>query len=157
MSPFVSGALGAATVIVLAGLLRRAAWHHHHRRALGGRRRFFLRHLFRRIGARPEQEQVISAEADALAAELHALREDARELRAQVAELLSAPTLDAAGVEAALEPRLAKLGAVKARAAEALARVHATLDQRQREALAALVRRGPHGHHHGHCRRAHAA
>lgn len=143
MSPFFSGVLGAVTVLLLAGIVRRALWHRRFRR--GGRGGpWFLRRLFRRLGTRPEQEQVVSAEADALAAELRSLRQDARELRAEVAELLSGPTLDAAAVSRALEARLAKLDAVKARLAEGLARIHAALEPAQRAELATILRRGPH-------------
>jgi hypothetical protein len=43
---------------------------------------------------------------------------------------------------------MARLAEVRARAAAALARVHATLDAAQRERLAAMIRHG--GHHHRH-------
>jgi hypothetical protein len=147
MSPFVSGALGAVVVLAALGLARRARWHgHHHHRGS----RWFLRRVYRRLGTRPEQEKVVSAEADALASELHALRQDAWMLRAEVAELLSGPALDAQAVSRALEARLARLDAVKARLAEGLSRIHATLDPAQRAQLAALLAHGPgrcHGWH----------
>jgi Spy/CpxP family protein refolding chaperone len=154
MSPFVSGALGAATFLLLAGIVRRAVWHGRFRH--GGRRRgFMLRHLFRRLRTRPEQEQVVTTEADALAAAMRDLRQDAWALREDVASLLAAPALDAAAVKAALEARLARAEALKARLAEGIARIHAALDPSQRAELAALVQRGPgrrcHGRHaHGH-------
>lgn len=145
MSPFVSGALGAVTVLLLAGLVRRALWSRRFRH--GPRGGWFLRRLFRRLGTRPEQEQVLTAEAGSLAGELHALRRDARALRAEVADLLAGPTLDPAAVGRALESRWSKLEAVKSRAAEAVARVHATLEPAQRAELAALLRHGPHRFH----------
>jgi uncharacterized membrane protein len=150
MSPFVSGALGAAAFLLLAGVVRRAVWHrrfHHH----GGHRRraFMLRHLFRRLGTRPEQEQVVTAEADAIAAALRDLRQDAFALREDVAALLAAPALDADAVRAALEKRLARAEGLKGRLAEGIARVHAALDPAQRATLAGLVERGPG------CRRQH--
>jgi Spy/CpxP family protein refolding chaperone len=153
MSPFVSGALGAAAFLLLAGIVRRAAWHRRFRGGPRGRA-FMLRHLFRRLRTRPEQEQVVTGEADALAAAMRELREDARALRADVAALLAAPTLDAETVRARLESRLARAEALKGRLAEGIARVHATLDPSQRSELAALVQRGPRFHHrrhaHGH-------
>ena len=151
MSPFVSGALGAVTVLVLLGLVRRAFWHRHHHRHGGGH--WYLRRVFRRLGTRPEQEQVVAAEADALAAELRALRQDAWTLRSEVAELLAGPALDAQALSRALEARLGKLDSVKARLAEGLARIHASLDPAQRQQLAALLASSPgrchrwHGHH----------
>ena len=145
MSPFVSGALGAAAFLLLAGVVRRAVWHrrfHHH----GGHRRraFMLRHLFRRLGTRPEQEQVVTAEADAIAAALRDLRQDAAALREDVAALLAAPALDADAVRAALEKRLARAEGLKGRLAEGIARVHAALDPRVRgggDAAGVLPRR----------------
>jgi Spy/CpxP family protein refolding chaperone len=142
MSPFVSGALGALTVLVGAALLRRAAWHRFaHRRPFGPRR------LLRRIGATPEQERAILAETDALATLAFALRGDAEALRQDLAALLAEPAIDGARVTAALDARLEKASALKARAAEALARIHATLGPEQRARVAALVRAGPHGCH----------
>jgi hypothetical protein len=142
MSPFVSGVLGAVTVLLLAGIIRRGLWHRRFRRgARGGP--WLLRRLYRRLGTRPEQEQVMSAEADALAAELRGLRLDARELRAEVAGLVSGPALDAGAVSRAIEVRLAKLDGVKARLAEALARIHAALEPAQRAELAAILGQGP--------------
>jgi uncharacterized membrane protein len=139
MSPFVSGALGALTVLVAAGLARRAAWRRLRHRRFGPRR------VLRRIGATPEQERAVLAETDALADVLGALRSDARALRGDLAELLAAPDLDAARVGAALDARLGKAAELRTRLAEAIARVHATLGPDQRARLAALVREGPHG------------
>jgi uncharacterized membrane protein len=113
-----------------------------------------LRRLFQRLGTRPEQEQVMTAEADALAGELRALRDEAHALRAEVADLLAEPALDPARLAAALDARLARLAAVKARLADGIARVHAVLDPSQRTELAALVRAGPRGMHGPHLHRA---
>jgi Spy/CpxP family protein refolding chaperone len=142
MSPFVSGALGALTVLVAAGLARRAAWHRLRHRRLG----FGARRILRRIGATPEQERAVLAETDALAGVLGALRGDAHALRADLAALLAAPSLDTAQVAAALDARLARAAELRTRLAEAIARVHATLGPEQRARLATLVREGPHGH-----------
>jgi len=140
MSPFWSGALGAAAVLLLAGLARRAAW----RRRLRTRgASWFTHRLSLRLRARPEQEKLLAAEAGALAEELRALRRDGRALRAEVAELLAGPALDAQAVSRALEPRLERIQALRGRIAEALARVHAALDPAQRAELAALLAQGP--------------
>ncbi|HSM93649.1 MAG TPA: periplasmic heavy metal sensor [Anaeromyxobacteraceae bacterium] len=152
MSPFASGALGALAVLVAVGILRRVVWMRRLHRLHG--RAYPLRFLYRRLRTRPEQERVISSEADALAAEVRALRAELRGVRGEVADLLSAPATDAAAVQAAIDAHLARLTAVRARLAEAVAKVHATLDPEQRTALAALVREGGHPHHrcaHGHC------
>ncbi len=148
MTPFVSGALGALTVLVAAAIARRAAWHRFARHGRAGPRR-----LLRRIGATPEQERAVLAETDALAEVLSALRRDAGALRGDLAELLAAPSLDAPRVAAALEARLGKAGELRSRLAGAVARVHAALGPEQRTRLAALVREGPRGR----CGRARAA
>jgi hypothetical protein len=141
MSSFFLGALGALTVLVAAGAARRLAWG----RVRGRRgRRWMLRRVFRRIGMRPDQEAAVTAELEALSAEVRALGLDARDLRADVAALLAEPALDAERVRAAMGPRLSRIDSVRARFAEAIARVHAALEPAQREALAALVRAGPH-------------
>ncbi len=153
MNAFLSGALGALAVLFGAATLRRLAWRRWRRH---GRGRFGAVYVLRRIGARPEQERAVLAETDALADELRALRSEAHGLRADLAELLAAPDLDAARVAAALEARLVGVEALRTRFAAAVARIHAALDPAQRAALADLVRRGPHGGHRRHWRGAHA-
>jgi hypothetical protein len=151
VSSFLWGALGAAAVLSLAAVARRAAWRRLSRRPLGG-----ARHLLRRIGATPEQERAVLAETDALAEALGALRQDARALRGDLADLLAAPALDPARVAAALDARLARAGELRTKLAGALARVHAALGPEQRARLAALVRSGPHGRCRGRPGHAHA-
>jgi len=151
MNSFVSGALGALAVLFLAAVTRRAIWRRMRRR--GPAR---LGWLFRRIGARPDQERAVRAEVDALSEAFLALRGDARALRGDLADLLASPALDPERVNAALDARFARMDALRARFAEALARVHATLDPPQREALAAMVRHGPHRGGCGRMRGAHA-
>src|SRR5512132_2262009 len=139
MSAFLSGAAGALTVLFLAAVVRRALWRRWRHR--GGR--LGARHVLRRIGARPEQERAVLAETDALGAALRELRGDALGLRADLADLIAAPAVDAGRVAAALDARLARARELRARFAEALARIHATLDPAQRARLAELVRSGP--------------
>lgn len=153
MSPFLAGALGALALVVTLGALRRVLWFRRLRRWRAGGP-LPLGRLFARLGTRPEQEAVLSEEADALWRELGALREDGRAARQDLADLFSREALDAAEVSAALDRRLARLQEVRARVAGGLARVHATLDAGQRARLAALVRHGPGSHRphaHGHC------
>jgi uncharacterized membrane protein len=149
MSPFLSGALGALTVLVAAGVARRAAW-----RRFAHHRRMGPRFVLRRIGATPEQERAVLAETDALTELLSSMRSDARALRGDLADLLAADALDPARVAAALDARLSRASELRTRISDAIARVHAALGPDQRVRLAALVREGPRGH----CgRRAHAA
>jgi heavy-metal resistance protein len=153
MSPFLSGALGALALVVTLGALRRVLWFRRLRRWRAGGP-LPLRRLFARLGTRPEQEAVLSAEAEVLWRELGALREDGRAARQELAELFSHEALDAAEVSAALDRRLEHLQALRTEVAAGLARVHATLDAGQRARLVALVRHGPGGHRrhaHGRC------
>lgn len=141
MTAFLSGAAGALAVLLalaLCAAVMRRAFRRRFRRG-----RFGVVRVLRRIGARPDQERLVLAETDALAAELRGLRGDARALRDDLARLLAAPAVDAAAVGAVLDGRLAGVGRARARAAEALARIHAALDGEQRDRLAALVRAGP--------------
>jgi uncharacterized membrane protein len=143
MTSLAWGALGALSVLLLAAVLRRAAWRRRFRRG-GPGPRAGARFLAARLGARPDQERVLAAEADALAAELSRARADLAGVRDELADLFAAPALDAAAVAAAIDARVARLAAVRARIADGLARVHATLDPPQRARLAELVRAGPH-------------
>ena len=138
MTPFLSGALGALTVLVGAGIARRAAW-----RRFGRHRRMGPRFVLRRIGATPEQERAVLAETDALTELLSAMRSDARALRADLADLLTADAIDPARVAAALDKRLSRASELRTRVADAVAHVHAALGPEQRVRLAEMVRHGP--------------
>jgi hypothetical protein len=147
MLEFALGALAALAALALLAALRIARW-----RRRRGRAGWRLRGLFRTLGTRPEQEAAIAEEVRAFASELHALRDDGRALREEIASLLGAPALDGAALDAALAARLERLGTLRARAAGALARLHAVLDERQRQVLAAMLRGGGHLRHaHRHC------
>jgi len=146
MTPFVSGALGAFAVLVALAVARRLFWLSRFRAMRRGGRSFGLRRLLARLRARPEQEELIRAEAQALWADAAVLREDLSAARGELADLLSAEALDAAALSAALDKRLARLATLRERLAAGLTRIHATLDAEQRTAVAALLRSGPHGH-----------
>jgi hypothetical protein len=149
MLNFVLGALAAILAVALLAGLRIRRWRRHRARLGGAPAGWMLRRLFRRLQTRPEQEAAISSEAAVLADEIRALRDDGRALREEIARLLGAPSLDGAALDAALSARLERLGALRARAAAALARLHGVLDDRQRQLLAGLLRAG--GHAHGRC------
>lgn len=150
MSPFLSGLLGAAVGVLLlaagAAVLRLLHSRRRHRLGFGHRRG--LGFLFRRLGTRPEQEEILTREADALAAELRLFRGDARALRDELAELLSEPSLDSGAVAAVLERPFARAREVRARVEAAILRMHETLEPDQRVRLAGMVRAGAHGRYH---------
>lgn len=146
---FTLGFVAAALAVALFAALQIRRFRRHRRLAGGGTPpRWMLRRLFARLGTRPDQEQVLLADADALATEVRALRQDGQALREELAALLEAPALDPARLDAALAARLAALDQLRTRAAAALARFHAVLDDGQRRALGGLLRRGP-AHAHG--------
>lgn len=147
MSPFLTAFLGTlAALALVAGLaaLKLRRWRRWRSRMGSGGppTRWLLRGLFARLRTRPEQEAAILVDADALAAELRALREDGRALREELSALLEAPSLDRPRLDAALDARMARLGAVRARMGEAITRLHAGLDDAQRHALSGLLRQG---------------
>jgi uncharacterized membrane protein len=148
MSLFALGFLAALALLAALAALRLRRWRR--RRGAGGR--FLLRRLFRRLATRPDQEQALQAEADALALELRALREDGRALGDELAQLLAASPFDPARLDAALDAGTRRLGAVRARVAEAFARLHGVLDEGQRRALSELLRRRSPWMHAGHGR-----
>ncbi|ACL66705.1 hypothetical protein A2cp1_3371 [Anaeromyxobacter dehalogenans 2CP-1] len=153
MSSFLSGALGAVVVLLAAGVVRAAAFRRWRRHGHGQVRAGWL---LRRIGASPDQERAVRAELDALSEAFRALRADAHPLRGDLADLIVAPGLDATRVREAIEARLASASALRARVAEAVARVHDVLDPAQRERLAILLREGPRRHGCGGVHGAHA-
>lgn len=152
MLNFTLGVLVTVLAIVLLAGLRIRRWRRRRDRLGGGAPGgWMLRRLFRRLETRPEQEAAISSEAEALAAELRALRQDGHALREEIADLVGAPALDGGALDAALAARLERLGNLRARAAEAISRLHAVLDDRQRQLLAGLLRTAGQGHAHRRC------
>jgi uncharacterized membrane protein len=145
MTSFFAGALGAIAVLVVLGSARALAWRRFGHRHAGHR----LRRLARRIGARPDQEALLRAEAEAVFAELRGLRGELLGARGELADLLASPAADRTAFDAVLGKHGEKLARARGRLAEGLANVHATLDSAQRERLAAMLRRGPHHRHHG--------
>lgn len=115
----------------------RRAWG---RGRLGPRR--MLRGVFERLDISPGQEKVIAQAAGELMDAAAPLREEMHATRRDVALALRSPTLD----EVALGELFARhddaLREARKRAVGAIARVHDALDDRQREALAALLENG---------------
>lgn len=151
MSPFVSGALGALALVVALRLLKGVLWHRRLRRWREGGP-LPLRRAFAWLGARPEQEAVLTEVAEALRQDAGSLRAEGRAAREAVAELFLLDALDEAKLATVVDGARARLDAVATRLAASLARVHATLDAGQRARVAELLRHGPgqvHGHRHG--------
>jgi Spy/CpxP family protein refolding chaperone len=114
--------------------------HHHHRGGWRGGRYYLLA----RLGATPAQEKVIREEMDRMRDRARVAREDAAAARGDLAEVLRAERFDRARFDAALGRVDAAWTELKKSAADSAARVHETLDQRQRDMLADFLaeRRG---------------
>jgi len=66
-----------------------------------------------------------------------------------VAQVVRAETLDRAAVEAIFERHDTVIDRVRHTALDAFAKVHETLDQRQRKMLAEIIESGPFGRGYG--------
>lgn len=113
-------------------------WHWSHGMARG---------LFRHLDTTPGQEKVLLAELDLVMAAAEALRQESRLSREDVASFLRKGAADDAAVEGAMGRAQRKVDDARKALKDALQRVHETLDEDQREKLAALLegggRRGP--------------
>jgi len=133
-----------------------AGRHHGHHRCGGqargfrhGRGRFLLNRLLDRLDTTPGQEKVIREAFDTLQDELHDAKREFRGSRADVAQVVRAETLDRAAVEAIFERHDTVIDRVRHTALDAFAKVHETLDQRQRKMLAEIIESGPFGRGYG--------
>jgi len=109
------------------------------------RARHFLNHLLDRLNTTPGQEKVIRETVDTLFDELHDARRDFRGTRTDVAEAIRASVLDRASVEAVFDRHDQVIDRVRQSALDAFAKIHETLDDRQRKILAEIVESGPFG------------
>lgn len=126
---------------------RRHAWahgcgphgHHHHRHRgwRGGPYR-----VMSFLGTTPGQEKVIREEADLLRERVRIAQDEVHAARGDLAEVLRAETFDRARFDATLGRVDAAWAQLKAALGDSVARVHETLDARQRERLADLIGSG---------------
>jgi len=144
---------GAACLLGLTAVARGHHGYHHcgggfRSRGFGGGRargRWFLNHLLDRLDTTPGQEKVIREAIDSLTDEFFDARRDFRGSRADMAEAIRASTLDRNAVEAIFDRHDQVIDRVRGSAADAFARIHETLDDRQRKILADIVESGPFG------------
>lgn len=116
------------------------------RRGFGGfgfRRRFFLSFLFDRLGTTPSQEKVIVSAVDELRAAAEAHRSEIRSTRADVAAAMRSPSLDETRLGELFARHDTAIESLRKAAVGALGKVHAVLEDRQREQLADLIEIGP--------------
>lgn len=139
----------------LLGLTATVARHHHHdgehcrgRRSHGfrsGRGRFILNRLLDRLDTTPGQEKVIREAVDVLMDDIHGARGEFRGTRSDVANAIRGETLDRGALEGVFERHDQVIDRVRHNALDAFAKVHETLDQRQRKILAEIIESGPFG------------
>jgi Spy/CpxP family protein refolding chaperone len=110
-----------------------------------GRGRFILNHLMDRLDTTPGQEKVIREAVDTLMDEIYDARRDFRGTRRDIAEVIRAQSLDRGAVEAVFERHDQTIDHVRQSALDAFARIHDTLDERQRRILADIIETGPFG------------
>ena len=120
--------------------------HHHHRRGWGWRGGPYF--LMRVLGTTPGQEKVIREEAELMRERGRLAREEVTAAKGDLAEVVRAETFDRARYDAALSRVDAAWAGLKNAAGDSIARIHETLDARQRERLAEMLassRRGGPG------------
>jgi Spy/CpxP family protein refolding chaperone len=135
--------VGAGLVIVGAAVAI------HHRR---GWRPAMLACAFRRLRATEAQKQQLTTLIDDARSRMQPVKQRAHALHGELIDVLAAPAVDAQQLEA-LEAHLFEvMGEGTQVLRDAIARLHATLEPRQRQQLADWLRRaGHHHHHHHHC------
>ena len=106
---------------------------------------FWLRGLFERLRTSPEQEKVIREAVDEMRRSASELRDEARHTRGDVAKAMKSPSFDETVMGELFARHDTHLEKVRKDAVGVLAKVHAVLDDRQRDLLAELIERGPFG------------
>ncbi len=106
---------------------------------------FWLRGLFERLDATPDQAKVIRDAIDEMRRSTSDLRDEARATREDVAKAVKSPSLDETVLGELFARHDTHLEKMRKDAVGALAKVHAVLDDRQREIFAQLIARGPFG------------
>jgi hypothetical protein len=123
-----------------------------------GGRRHFVAFLLERLDTTAAQEKVITAALDELHEALEGQRGELRRTRADIAAATRSPSFDETRLGELFARHDASLEAIRKAFVGALGKIHAVLDDRQRERLADLIEAGPggfyrdlghHHHHHG--------
>jgi len=139
-------------------------WHHRHHRWDGpshfddgadegfgahpfregwGRGGFVMRGIMSRIGARPEQEEVIRSAVNELKDSVKNLKGEAHRTREEIADVLRRPNFDEVMMGELFARHDSAMDGVRKALVGALGRTHDTLDEKQRHRLADLIAAGP--------------
>lgn len=104
---------------------------------------FWLRALFQRLDTTPGQEKVIREAIDEVRRNAAQLRDEGRATRSDVAKAVKSPSFDETVMGELFARHDTHLEKMRKDVVGAIAKVHAVLDDRQRDALAELIERGP--------------
>jgi Spy/CpxP family protein refolding chaperone len=139
--------IGTACLVGLAATLRAGCHgrgrHFGHFRRHGGR--FFLNALLDRLDTTPGQEKTIREAVDQFSEDARSARRAMRATRGAVARSIEQSTFDAGALDAVFREHDGVIDGLRKSAVSAFARIHETLDDRQRKTLADLVESGPFG------------
>jgi Spy/CpxP family protein refolding chaperone len=140
---------GTACLLGLTATVARGRHGGHHCRGErsrgfgGGRGRFVLNRLLDRLDTTPGQEKVIREAFDTLSDDFHSARGEFRGTRSDIAQAIRGETLDRGAVAGVFVRHDQVIGRVRQNVLDAFAKVHETLDERQRKILADIVESGP--------------
>ncbi len=104
---------------------------------------FWLRGLFERLGTSPAQEKVIRDAVDEMRRSASDLRDEARHTRGDVAKAVRSASFDETVMGELFARHDTHLEKMRKDTVGVIAKVHAVLDDRQREVLAQIIERGP--------------
>jgi uncharacterized membrane protein len=104
----------------------------------------FVRRLFEELDTSPGQEKEIKSALDEFFGGARAVRDDFRNSRSEVAEAMRGSYFDENRMGEWFARQDDGLDKLRRAVVGALARIHAVLDETQRQRLADLIARGPH-------------
>lgn len=133
---------GTLCLLALAKVVRGRRYWRHGRHGHGYSYGFFLRRIFQRLNTGPGQEKVVLGEIDALRETARELRAELKTTRADIAAILREPTFDKGKLEALYRKQDELLAKLRTAAASSFEKVHAALDDRQKADLADMLERG---------------
>ncbi len=106
---------------------------------------FFLRAILERLEVRPEQEKVIHEAMDELRETARKHRDEIKKSRADIAKAMRSSSFDEVLLGELFSRHDTAIEALRKAFVGAMARVHDTLDERQRAQVADLIESGPFG------------
>lgn len=134
---------GMLTTVIVAKLVWRRRWRRFRRG--GGPRGFMMRRFLRQIDASPDQEVAITAAIDDVWGVAQEVKSEVSSSRHHVAGAMRSERFDSGGLDDTLGAQTAGVDRLREALIDGLSRVHTVLNPAQRQQVAALVERGPHG------------